>query len=174
MPDFTTYPDRLAEVVKRIIERLMNRTAVYAADRMVVPGGKNLAVQSDRLTTRSSRLLRGLQGARGLNWSSAESVRSFRVVGAILQAVWEILVPYAAIHEYGGTINHPGGTPFWVDEKGAHFMKKDGGYPDGTRFTAPHQITMPARSYIRPALDDLQPDIYRVAHEEFLKEFGLA
>lgn len=174
MPDFATYPERLAEVTKRTIERLMNRTAIYAADRMVVPGGKDLPVQSDKLTTRSSRLLRGLQGARGLNWSSAESVRSFRVVGAILQALWEILVPYAAIHEYGGTANHPGGTPFWVDEKGAHFMKKDGSYPEGTRFTAPHQITMPSRSYIRPALADVEQDVSRIAHEEFMKEFGFA
>lgn len=56
---------------------------------------------------------------------------------------------YAAIHHYGGTIQHPGGQPFIVLGSGrAQFLKKDGEYPPGVRFTEPHDIVMPARPYM--------------------------
>lgn len=55
-------------------------------------------------------------------------------------------VIYAAIHEYGGTINHPGST------------KRQAWYSDGqlvvTHKTKPHQITIDARPYLAPALED--------------------
>jgi HK97 gp10 family phage protein len=69
-------------------------------------------------------------------------------------------VPYARIHEYGGEIKHPGGTPYvpWGGAGGpfggaVKFLKKDGSYPAGVRFTKPHIIKMPARPYLRPALE---------------------
>lgn len=62
---------------------------------------------------------------------------------------------YAASVEFGGTVQHPGGTPYIVIEgKGAVFLRKDGSYPPGVRFTRPHAISMPARPYLRPALDE--------------------
>lgn len=65
---------------------------------------------------------------------------------------------YAAIHEYGGTINHPGGTPYIVTGKGALFMKKDGNYPEGVKFTKPHLITIKARPYLKPAEKRLEEE----------------
>jgi len=62
---------------------------------------------------------------------------------------------YAAIHNYGGTIKHPGGTPYITTKKGAIFMKKDGKYPKGTKFTKAHDIKMPAR----PFMDFTQSDV---------------
>ena len=61
-------------------------------------------------------------------------------------------VLYAPIHHFGGTINHPGGTPYIVTgaigEDGAQFLRKDGNYPKGTKFTKAHTITMPARPFL--------------------------
>lgn len=60
-------------------------------------------------------------------------------------------VPYAAIHEFGGTINHPGGTAYFVRDGRAVFVSKakdDGSY----RKTKPHAIPMPARPYLAPAI----------------------
>lgn len=62
--------------------------------------------------------------------------------------------PYAAIHEFGGTINHPGGTPYFIDEKTklAKFVSKSSPAAAGLPVTKPHVITMPERPYMRPAV----------------------
>ncbi len=56
---------------------------------------------------------------------------------------------YARIQNDGGTIKHPGGTPYITTNKGAIFMRKDGDYPKGTKFTKPHDIKLPARPFLR-------------------------
>lgn len=69
-------------------------------------------------------------------------------------------VKYAAIHEFGGVIEHPGGTPYFIAESGlAVFVSKD--HPDAADLprTKPHQITMPARPYLRPAADAKYPEL---------------
>jgi phage gpG-like protein len=58
------------------------------------------------------------------------------------------VVPYAAIHEFGGTINHPGGTPYRVIDGRTVFVRKSEG--KGLRKTQPHEIKIPARPYLRP------------------------
>lgn len=60
-------------------------------------------------------------------------------------------VPYAAIHEYGGVINHPG---------------TKNGFGKGIPIP-PHSIPIPQRSYLAPALkafeaDGLNPLVYKV------------
>lgn len=72
-------------------------------------------------------------------------------------AVWGRLfssgdVKYAAIHEFGGIIHHPGGTPYFVTEEGAVFVTKAVGLERGLPVTAPHDIPMPERSYMRSTL----------------------
>lgn len=59
---------------------------------------------------------------------------------------------YAAIHQFGGVINHPGGTPYIVmakkgEKPRAHFIKKDDDYPPGVKFTGAHQIPIIARPF---------------------------
>jgi phage gpG-like protein len=61
-------------------------------------------------------------------------------------------VPYAAIHEYGGTINHPGGTAYFMAGEGRiGFVSNAKATSDMPR-TKPHAITIPARAYLGPAL----------------------
>jgi phage gpG-like protein len=79
-------------------------------------------------------------------------------------------VPYAKIHNEGGTINHPGGTPYFVkpiDGKNkAVFMKKNGKYPKGIKFTKPHPIKIPQRKFVG---DDqkLRDKLKKIIKEEF-------
>lgn len=62
------------------------------------------------------------------------------------------VVPYARIHEFGGTINHPGGTPYFIGADGkAKFVSKAAGA--GLPKTKPHPIEIPARPYITPAME---------------------
>jgi phage gpG-like protein len=72
-------------------------------------------------------------------------------------------VKYAAIHEFGGTISHPGGTAYIVIAgQGATFISNAVAAGLGTRIsgrTAPHTIHMPERSFLRSALREMEPKI---------------
>lgn len=64
-------------------------------------------------------------------------------------------VTYAAIHEFGGVIHHPGGTPFYLDRAGqAHFVSLQSPVARNLPRTKPHPIPMPPRSFLRSALAD--------------------
>lgn len=56
-----------------------------------------------------------------------------------------------AVHEFGATINHPGGTPYLIKEDGtAQFVSKDKGKK--LPKTKPHEIVIPTRSFLRMPL----------------------
>jgi phage gpG-like protein len=63
---------------------------------------------------------------------------------------------YGAIHHFGGTIKHPGGTPYANIGGIPTFMKKDGEYPPGTRFTKAHDIPIEARPWAVVQDEDLE------------------
>ena len=54
-----------------------------------------------------------------------------------------------AIHEYGASFTHPGGTPYVIGSDGkAHFVSKN--FTGPVRgVTKPHNITIPQRSFLR-------------------------
>lgn len=56
-----------------------------------------------------------------------------------------------AVHEFGATINHPGGTPYLIKDDGtAQFVSKKNG--ENLPKTKPHQIVVPTRSFLRMPL----------------------
>lgn len=55
---------------------------------------------------------------------------------------------YAAAQHYGADIQHPGGTPYINLGNSVRFLKKDGNYPEGVKFTKPHVIHIPARPFV--------------------------
>jgi phage gpG-like protein len=65
-------------------------------------------------------------------------------------------VPYAQIHNEGGVINHPGGTPYFFSKKQntAIFVSKEKAASINAIFkhplplTGPHKIPMPKRQFI--------------------------
>lgn len=60
---------------------------------------------------------------------------------------------YARIHEYGGMINHPGGTPYIVIFGRPVFLSRDRvSGKRGVKHTKPHQIHIPARPYFQPTV----------------------
>ena len=83
-------------------------------------------------------------------------------------------VPYAKIHEYGGIINHPGGTAFFISSLLGRAFFVSNASPSAAWLprTAAHQITMPERSYMRSGLKDEAPrgiDLLRQAVKEAIK-----
>jgi len=62
-------------------------------------------------------------------------------------------VKYAAIHEYGGTIKHPGGTAYFVGVGNlAVFVANRNPLSNKLPRTKPHDIPMPERSFLRSSL----------------------
>ena len=53
-----------------------------------------------------------------------------------------------AIHEYGASVNHPGGTRYVVSGGKARFVSNDFSGPV-SGVTGPHNITIPRRSFLR-------------------------
>jgi hypothetical protein len=60
-------------------------------------------------------------------------------------------IALAAIHEFGTTFQHPGGTPYKIVNGKAVFVKK--GTPGAYGVTKAHEITIPERSFLRAAFD---------------------
>lgn len=96
---------------------------------------------------------------------------------------------YGLLHEYGGTIPHPGGTPYIVVEGGkAVFVSiaKAQEIEAKTGRTLPktkaHTITMPARPFLRPGLREFMNnpngmqailrELETAIVDEFNQEFG--
>jgi phage gpG-like protein len=97
-------------------------------------------------------------------------------------------IEYAKIHNDGGKIKHPGGTPYLpfnqvyssrkqkgrIGRMGASqmtFLRKDGNYPAGTKFTKTHDITIPKRQFIGENNRKLLRKIDKVLEEELQKIF---
>lgn len=73
-------------------------------------------------------------------------------------------IPYARIHEYGGVIDHPGGTAYFMGKDGvAQFISNAAAAASGKNYarTKPHKITIPERSYLRSSLHELHDDILK-------------
>jgi len=92
-------------------------------------------------------------------------------------------VVYAAIHEYGGTINHPGSRPKnglalrWLNpgfqgplrtgRSGKVIKSETASAFVFAKSTKPHKIVMPERSFMRSAQAEMQPEIHEAFHDAF-------
>lgn len=98
----------------------------------------------------------------------------------------EDLPAIAAAHEFGATIHHPGGQPYIIVDARKHAKRetraKRSSYmplPDGKEMvflkkgkqgmgvTKPHDIIIPARSFIRSTVDHQREAIVREAQRQF-------
>lgn len=76
-------------------------------------------------------------------------------------------VKYAAIHEYGGTIHHPGGTAYYFNERLGKMVFLSNKTAASFNFprTKPHDIVMPQRSFMRTSLAENEDHIVKVLTE---------
>lgn len=101
------------------------------------------------------------QNREGYLETSIKIVEIAREDGTGVVGTWGVTeADYALIHELGGVIEHPGGTPYFIREDGmAVFVRKDDPRAADLPKTKPHQIVMPARPYLRPAADKHYPEL---------------
>lgn len=87
-------------------------------------------------------------------------------------------VKYARIQEFGGTINHPGGTHYVMTNDGPRFITEQKALnlalSRGTpvKVTGPHTITLPARPFMRPALNNNRALIAKVFNNRLKQLMG--
>ena len=159
---------QIVEIIKDEWQRIPDALAFYVSDNLgedigaaaFRSGGsvrgqrqpRNTKVGRGTLRAVSGDLLRATQpGERG-------NISDLRIEGSTITVDYGIdadVIPYARIHEYGGTINHPGGTKYYFGPDGdIRFL------PNTARrfvgITKPHAIRMPARPYLAPAVEDFQ------------------
>jgi phage gpG-like protein len=130
-----------------------------ARTTFILSGGKNAAVDGSLLTSRSGKLRKSIKivppkpggsGAFGMQTGLTSSL------------------VYAAIHEYGGTINHPGSVPrkasvlHWTDASGKSVFAMR---------TRPHVIRIPKRPYMKPALKMGKPHLMAAVSAQIKRDF---
>lgn len=105
----------------------------------------------------SGQVLNHRSGALWRSIQQKVSSSNTEVVGTVFSSGD---VKYAAIHEYGGIIKHPGGTPYYVSELlgGKAFFMNKLDHPNAP-VTKAHDIPMPQRSFMRSSLKDFHDKI---------------
>jgi len=157
------YNDNIDNIIKRLKKKKLNIAKVMVSG---INHGMNLF---------KSKILKEQMTSRpGLKRPTGNLARSWRIIKKHLGKDYSVKLAtdtkYAAIHQYGGTIRHPGGTPYVIiKNKGAVFMKKDGNYPPNTRYTRAHNITIPKRLHIFEEFQKSGNDIIIRAIQQKLK-----
>lgn len=83
------------------------------------------------------------------------------------------MVVIAAANEFGARIKHPGGTSYGyktkkdAEEGNVSFLEKGSGYME-LGVTGPHEIVIPARPFLHPAITEGAPLFKRLAEKKML------
>lgn len=150
------------EKAKKRIENMAGPQTIELVGKALFAGGEMIKATAQKLITEGSvsgRDHRPSPPGKAPNNDTGHLKNNITVtqIGPLHVRVASNAV-YSAIHEFGGTINHPGGTAFFVRDGGlAVFVSNE----TADRFAAihgrelprtkPHTITMPARPFMGPA-----------------------
>lgn len=93
-----------------------------------------------------------------------------------VEGTWGVRdVAYAAALETGATIQHPGGTAYYIDEDGkAVFISNASPLSEGLPRTKAHEIVLPPHPFLRPAADVKYPDLPANIRKAYAKLGGSA
>ena len=80
------------------------------------------------------------------------------------------VIRIGAIHEYGSTFRHPGGTPYVVSGGKARFVSKSFVGPV-SGITKPHMITIPRRSFLRVPFETKKKEMETATVKQFKDVF---
>lgn len=100
-------------------------------------------VERENATNGKARKLLNRHGGGGLRGSFTYTVQGDSITITSNK-------PYAAIHNEGGNINHPGGTAYYYDSKKQQLQWVRNSNPLAQKLprTKPHNITIPQRQFI--------------------------
>jgi len=112
------------------------------AKKKIIPAGQ-VNRRNNQTVEQIKRLMEDLGQKYSIKVGILQPEGSKKVEGTDLN-----MAELGAVHEFGATINHPGGTPYFIKEDGiAQFVSKSKG--QDLPKTKPHTINIPARSFLR-------------------------
>jgi len=125
-----------------------------------------------KLSRRSSRLSRSILGSEHGS-DGNESIRKVKINSGNIEGIIGSKVPYAEIHEKGGT-SHPKITTrsrkfFWAKYFETGDEKWKGMALTNKSF---FNIKIPARPYLKPAAKDAMPEIHNIFKEEIQESWN--
>lgn len=173
--EYESFTAELSRRINRAADIATGRTALEAsrAVRASMPGpGASASDSLDRGTGQNDRFTPSMPGSPpGVRSGNLQRSISFE---QLRQSVWTVSTnwAYALIHEFGGTIKHPGGTPYVVTDAGAVFITKQraGELESEGKFvgyTKPHTITMPARPFFKPTIEAMHEQLFETYRQAF-------
>lgn len=124
--------------------------------------GKALSLRPPRNTTKQLRFVTNKLG-NALEPKSKGNITKVGVKDGMLEVEYGVnldVVPYARIHELGGTINHPGGTPYKMIDGRATFLSLRNPESKDLPRTRAHDIKIEARPYLKPGFIEWQKKEY--------------
>jgi phage gpG-like protein len=160
--------DEIIKIIKDEWQRMPDALSLYISDNL----GEDIGAETFRKgqEPRKLRAARNPSKGRGsLRQVSGDLFRATQPGGRgninqlkVLNGQFELTygidvkeIPYANIHEYGGTIKHPGGTKYFFNEDDQIvFLPKTARRFRG--ITKPHDIRIPARPYLKPGIQDFE------------------
>jgi phage gpG-like protein len=146
-------------------------TAVIIGDRQYIAKLQNFAPRLRDQILNSTRRLEFMMVAKVKGKLSGEVLKNrtnhlrgsihgeVRDLGDKIEGITGTNVVYARIHEYGGTINHPGGTAYFFNGSRCVFARNDSLFAQIMKRTKAHKIPIPERSFLRSSLREMRPTI---------------
>lgn len=162
-----------ADSVKKRLAGLAGAEKIELVGKALFAGGEMLKAEAQRLITAGS--VSGKNHVASAPGQPPHNDTGHLKNGIIVTQIGPLHVRvistavYSAIHEFGGSINHPGGTAFFKGKEGdlifvsnataERYAAKHGRQMPRTK---PHIIPMPARPFMGPAARRTKPDIVKL------------
>jgi len=157
----------MQEAAQRALTKGTRLLAGAATNRFMRRGGTNVGPNNQAgpgtLRRQTGRLARSLIGARQ-DRGSEEGIFDLSPTNSGVRLTFGSEVPYAAIHEYGGTQQ--------VTGKQRRFFWAKAAETDADKWRAmalSETLNYPERPYLRPALDRVLDDIVEIVEDEAVK-----
>ena len=142
---------KIREAVKSALGEAMDLVGITSQGSFWIKGrgSADFATHPSKLTVRTGRLIRSLtpQGGAFTLTGQREQIRTVQVSGETVVGVFGTRVPYAAIHEYGGTVQQPAYTHRNLFGRGIVAQMPA------------RSVTVGARPFLEPALKQATPRI---------------
>lgn len=159
---------------KRRLKKLSGEAVIRIATAVVHEGADIIKAEAQRLITTGSVSGKSHKPSRAETPPNNDTgvlashifVRQKKPLNAQVRSE----AVYARIQEFGGTIQHPGGTPYFMRDGKPVFVSNSGaGAFHGLPKTKPHEIVLPSRPYLRPARDAKRAEIQKKLIENMNK-----
>lgn len=161
--------DEFIAKVEKAADVALNATTQFAADEVKKSMGAGISVPNDTAVRDTPSSPAG--GPPGVRSGRLRASITNARVGKLKWAFGTNVI-YARIQEFGGTIQHPGGTAYKVIGPGKAVFVSNANATANMKRTKPHTIILPARPFLRPIINTKKKQMQAVFIAAFKRSFG--